>query len=142
MSPRSVPDAPVAAAPSPTVPAAPRAVVDEALAALRDLREATERALAALERDDPEAANLAIAEGAAASARLTAARIEFEVTPPDVVEQVQAVKALQGLCVERAVQGRERTGAELERASQRDRGLRGYRPAGSAMQPGTVDRES
>lgn len=100
------------------------------------MRDATERALLALERDDPDAASRALDEGAAASKALDGifAKCGPELLrgDPELRAEADAVRVLQALAIDRSVSGRAEVAAQLETLTNRDRDLRGYRPADAA----------
>ena len=111
---------------------------NEALAALRDLRDATERALAALERDDPEAATASLEEGARASRRLDAlfqtwssGGARAAAGDPELRREAEAIRVLQAVALDASERGRERAARELDEANDRKCGIRGYRPSDS-----------
>lgn len=109
------------------------------LAALRELRDATENALAALERDDADGASRAVERGALASQRVGEALGELGRVPVAALAEARAILALEGLALERAEARREEVGGELAAIAGRKRGVMGYR-AGTA-DPALVDRE-
>lgn len=99
-----------------------------ALAALRALRDATERAVAALERDDPETARLAIDDGGRASRDLELYDSRFLQQIPGARGEFEVIRVLQAIGVECAERRRDETQREIESYHSYERGLRGYRP--------------
>jgi hypothetical protein len=112
------------------------ASLGEALAILRELRDATERAVVALERDDPDAAAAALAEGERASARLDAlfgaADADALRRDPRLRAEADAIRVLQAVGLDKGEAAKGAVARELEALTRRDRDLRGYRPADGA----------
>lgn len=101
----------------------------QALSVLRAMRDATERALAAMERDDPDAARDAVDQGTAAAADLERLFHRLGTPSPELSREVGHVRVLQAIAVNRAESELEATAAELDKLSAHHRGLRGYSPA-------------
>ncbi|MBI3820933.1 MAG: hypothetical protein HY286_19770 [Planctomycetes bacterium] len=104
--------------------------IADALAALRGLRDATERALAALDRDDPDSAARAVLDGSRLSSVLSNLSI-----PPDggagalLRREADHIRVLQAIAIDRTDRRIESIHSELESLAGTKRGLRGYRPA-------------
>lgn len=99
-----------------------------ALAALRSLRDATERALAALERDDPDTAQLAVADGSLASADVSALLQKDFSASPEIRREYEHLRVLQAVAVDTTERRMESIARELKALAQTQQGLRGYRP--------------
>ncbi|MFN0206395.1 MAG: hypothetical protein ACKVS6_08800 [Planctomycetota bacterium] len=112
-----------------------------ALAALRALREATERAVSALERDDPDSARAALDEGGRASRDLELYDAHFLQQIPGARAEFEVIRVLQAMGIQCAEKRSGETQSEIESYHSYERGLRGYRPGGSAPDS-CVDLES
>jgi hypothetical protein len=102
---------------------------------LKSLREATERAVAALERDDPESARIALADGALATADLELFDSNVLQNLPGARADFEAIRTLQAAGIDRAAAARDAIGRDIETLEACGRGLRAYRPGNAPEQP-------
>lgn len=115
-------------------------IVSGALTALRTLRDCTERALAALDRDDPDAASVAVNEGELASQELNQLLTHDVGRTPELMREAEVIAVLQAMTLDRATASRDEAGRELARVTESERGLRGYKQNDSSTS--TLDWES